>query len=300
MKWTSAHIPDQTGRTAIVTGANSGIGFETARALAAKGARVVLACRDEAKGIAACERIMEEGGSARVAMMPLDLSALPSVRAFVAEFEARYERLDLLINNAGVMMPARRSRTADGYERQFGTNHLGHFALTGLLLPHLSSTAGSRVVTVSSLAHRLGTIDFDDLQQERRPYGRMASYAQSKLANLLFTFELQRRLAAGAATQALAAHPGWTATNLQRETPLFRIFNRPLAMKPWQGALPTLYAATATEAKGGESYGPDGWFELRGFPRRVGTSERALSTEDAARLWRASETLTGVRFELRP
>ncbi|MDH3524203.1 MAG: oxidoreductase [Acidobacteriota bacterium] len=299
MNWSSSHIPDQTDRTAVVTGANSGIGFETARALAGKGAHVVLACRSATRGARALERILDETPAASAELLELDLSSLDSVRACAAELEARRDRLDLLINNAGVMMPPERSRTADGYELQLGTNHLGHFALTGLLLGRLLRTEGSRVVTVSSAAHRQGEIDFDDLQWERRPYRRMASYGQSKLANLLFTFELQRRLeAAGASTAALAAHPGWTGTNLQRDAPLFRAFNPLFAMRPWQGALPTLRAATAPDARGGEYYGPGGWLEMRGYPRRVGTAEQARSTEDAARLWQVSEELTGVRFEL--
>ena len=297
MNWTAADISDQTGRVAIVTGANSGIGFETARALATRSAHVVLACRRVTKGTDAVSRILDETPAASAECMALDLSSLQSVRAFANDFKTRHERLDLLINNAGVMMPAMRSQTADGFELQFGTNHLGHFALTLRLLDRLLSTNGSRVVNVSSTAHRSSEIDFDDLNWERRPYKRMPSYGQSKLANLLFTFELQRRLtAAGATTLALAAHPGWTATNLQQESPLLRALNPLFSMKPWQGALPTLFAATSAEATGGEYYGPNGRFELRGFPARVDTSSRAQSIEDAARLWSVSEEQTHVRF----
>jgi NAD(P)-dependent dehydrogenase (short-subunit alcohol dehydrogenase family) len=297
-KWTSERIPDQTGRVAIVTGANSGIGYQSALALAKKGATVVLAVRDEAKGRNAMEQIKEEQPGARVEVMKLDLASLESVRAFAAAFKQRHERLDLLVNNAGVMMPPTRSSTADGFELQLGTNHIGHFALTGLLLELLTSTPGSRVVNVSSAAHRWGGIDFDDLQWEKRRYKRMASYGQSKVANLLFTYELQRRLqAAGAETRALAAHPGWTATNLQRTSGLFRALNPLFAMKPWQGALPTLYAATADDASGGQYYGPDGLGEMRGYPRPVGSSPASRDLETAARLWQISEQLSGVTYD---
>jgi NAD(P)-dependent dehydrogenase (short-subunit alcohol dehydrogenase family) len=293
-------IPDQEGRLAIVTGANSGIGYETAKALATAGAAVILACRSDEKGQEAAGRIIAEHPQARVSVKTLDLSSLASVRAFAAETVREHHRLDLLINNAGVMMPPERTLTDDGFELQFGINHLGHFALTALLLDLMIGTDGSRVVTVSSSAHRWGEIDFDDLQWERRRYQRMASYGQSKLANLLFTFELQRRLEqVGAATVALAAHPGWTGTNLQRHSGAIRRLNPMFAMKPWQGALPTLYAATAPDAQGGEYYGPDGLMELRGYPTRVATSDAALDVEVAERLWRVSEELTGVPCTVR-
>jgi NAD(P)-dependent dehydrogenase (short-subunit alcohol dehydrogenase family) len=281
---------------AVVTGANSGIGFETARGLTIRGATVVLGCRSVPKGTQAIEKIIGETPDAHVELIPLDLSSLQSVRDFTQAFTSRYDKLDLLINNAGVMMPPRRTETADGFELQFGTNHLGHFALTLRLLDQLMKTDGSRIVTVSSASHRFGEIDFEDPNWERRDFKRMASYGQSKLANLLFTFELQRRLTAtGSDTTSLAAHPGWTRTNLQDESPMLRILNPLVAMKPWQGALPTLFAATAPEAAGGEYYGPDGWGEMRGYPTRVGTSARAQSVEDATRLWKLSETLTGER-----
>ena len=296
-KWNIEQIDDQSGRVAIVTGSNSGIGFETAKALALRGARVVLACRSEDKGRAAVEAIEAAGPSGSVELGLLDLSSLDSVRAFAESFLDENERLDLLINNAGVMMPPA-SRTADGFELQFGTNHLGHFALTGLLLPLLVETEGSRVVNVSSAAHKWGSIDFGDLQWETRPYKKAASYGQSKLANLLFTYELQRRLEeAGASTIATAAHPGWTGTDLQRHAGLFRLLNPLFAMKPWQGALPTLYAAVADEARGGEYFGPDGVMEMRGWPKRVHSNEESRDETVARQLWDVSEELTGVRFE---
>jgi NAD(P)-dependent dehydrogenase (short-subunit alcohol dehydrogenase family) len=296
-KWNWDLADDQDGRVAVVTGANSGIGFEAARALVLTGARVVLACRDEGRGRAAVERLeeMNSNGSAELAL--LDLSSLGSVRRFAEGFIRDNERLDLLINNAGVMMPPA-SKTEDGFELQLGTNHLGHFALTGLLLPLLLSTEGARVVNVSSMAHRAGAIDFDDLHWERKKYRKWASYGQSKLANLLFTFELQRRLErAGARSIAVAAHPGWTATDLHRHFGAFSLFSPVFAMKPWQGALPTLRAALDPAAAGGDYYGPDGMMEVRGYPVPVGTTPAARDEAVAARLWEVSEELTGVRYE---
>ena len=296
--FTSETIPDQSGRTAIVTGANSGIGYETARALAGKGAQVIMACRDVEKARAAAARITAEGPSGAVTVEALDLSDLESVRAFTARFLAGHSRLDLLINNAGVMVPPE-GRTRQGFELQFGTNHLGHFALTAQLLPVLQRTAGSRVVVVSSTAHRMGKVDLEDLNFQRRGYRAWPAYCQSKLANLLFARELQRRLqAAGSAVLVTAAHPGWTATELQRTAGAVRLFGPLLAMTPPQGALPTLRAATDVEAKGGDFFGPDGLFELRGAPRLVGQSKRAQDDQVAAALWQKSEALTGVRFAL--
>ena len=294
--WTVESIEDQGGRVAVVTGANTGIGKETARALARRGARVVLACRSEERGKDALRDIREGELAGAVELELLDLSDLASVRDFAARIKARYERLDLLINNAGVMMPPL-SKTADGFELQFGINHLGHFALTGLLMDLLLATEGSRVATVSSAAHKWGQIDFDDLQWENRPYKKMGAYGQSKLANLLFTYELQRRLeAGGAATRATAAHPGWTGTDLQRNTPLFRFFNPVFAMKPPQGALPTLRAATDPDAPGGTFYGPHGLGGMRGYPIPASSNEASRDEAAARRLWEVSEELTGVRF----
>ncbi len=280
-----------SGRTAIVTGANSGIGRGAARALAAKGAHVVLAVRDTRKGEAAAAAI-----SGDTEVRRLDLASLASVREFAAGWDGE---LHLLINNAGVMVPPF-SRTADGFELQFGTNHLGHFALTNLLLPHLTG----RVVTVSSTGHRFGEIDFDDLNWNTRPYKAWRAYGQSKLANLLFTAELQRRLTeAGSPVLATAAHPGYAATNLQFQSGrrlldvVSRIGNRLVAQDEDGGALPTLYAATAA-VPGNSFAGPGGFMEQRGAPKLVGRTDAATDAAVARRLWDVSEELTGVRFPL--
>lgn len=295
-KWTASEIGDQAGRVAIVTGSNTGIGLPTAEELARRGARVVMACRNGEKARVAADRIAAGNPSGTVEALELDLASLDSVGAFCAEFERRFDRLDLLINNAGVMGPPL-SRTADGFELQLGTNHLGHFALTARLLGLLEQTAGSRVVTVASTLHRYGTIDFDDLQWESRKYRPSQAYGQSKLANLLFTYELQRRFdKAGVAARAVAAHPGYTGTDLQRYAGFLRILNPLVAMRPWQGALPTLYAATAPGAQAGGYYGPDGLGEMRGYPKRVGSSKESLDTDVAARLWTVSEKLVGLQL----
>lgn len=301
--WTASQIPSQTGRTAIVTGANSGIGLETARELARAGATVVLACRNAEKGGAALAGIRGSVPDARVELATLDLTSLASVRDFASTFAAQHDGLDLLINNAGVMaLP--RSVTADGFETQLGTNHLAHFALTCLLLGCMDGRAGARVVNVSSGAHRGGRIAFDDLHGERS-YARWRAYSQSKLANLLFTFELDRRLrAAGSQTIAVAAHPGWAATNLQAAAvpgylaPLASAANALFAQSAWMGALPTLYAATQPALAGGSFIGPDGWFEGRGHPKEVEAAATAYDRDAARRLWDVSEDLTSVRFPL--
>jgi NAD(P)-dependent dehydrogenase (short-subunit alcohol dehydrogenase family) len=297
-KWGAADIPDQSGRTAVITGANSGIGREAATYLAARGAHVVLACRDEAKAKAVAADITAGLPGAEADTVALDLSSLESVRAAAGEIRSRFPRLDLLVNNAGVMMPPL-SRTADGFELQFGTNHLGHFALTGLVLPSLLDVPGSRVVTVSSNGHRAGRIRFDDLQWERHGYRRMGAYGQSKLANLLFTYELQRRLAAaGDPTIAVAAHPGFSDTALTRYMPLWMQLGTRLAPSQGaaMGALPTLRAATDPAAVGGDYYGPAGLGEMTGPPKRVGSSARSRDETAARRLWTVSEELTGVTF----
>ena len=291
-------MPDQSGRVAVVTGSNTGIGLETAAALARHGARVVIACRDEAKGRAAAARIVAAGVSGTLDVMVLDLAELASVRSFSVAFRDGFDRLDLLINNAGVMWPPA-SQTVDGFELQFGTNHLGHFALTARLVDPLRRTHGSRVVTVSSVSHRFGTIDFDDLHWESRRYHPNRAYGQSKLANLLFAYELQRRLdRAGIETMSVAAHPGYTGTDLQRYSGFLRLLNPLLAMPTWRGALPTLYAATASGAEPGGYYGPDGFGELRGYPTRVGSSSESTDEAVAARLWQVSEDLVGLKFTL--
>jgi NAD(P)-dependent dehydrogenase (short-subunit alcohol dehydrogenase family) len=293
--WSEADIPDQSGRTAVVTGANSGIGWDTARALAAKGARVIVACRNEAKGRDAEERLRRRVPNAEVRFESLDLGSLASVRAFADKLGAAEGRLDLLVNNAGVMMTPR-GKTADGFETQLGTNHLGHFALTGLLLDRLRKAPAARVVNVSSLAHFPGRIDFDDLQAERS-YDPMRAYGQSKLANLLFTRELTRRfLAAGIPALSAAAHPGSTRTELQRHSRLMTAVVRLVSQLPPQGALPSLYAATAPDVRGGEYFGPSRMFGMLGPPERARSSPRSKDTATARRLWEVSEQLTGVRF----
>jgi NAD(P)-dependent dehydrogenase (short-subunit alcohol dehydrogenase family) len=294
-------LPDQHGRTAVITGANSGIGLEAARELARASAQVVMACRDTAKGEAAADAIREELPNAELDVAALDLAALDSVRAFAVGF-AR-ERLDLLINNAGVMASPY-TQTRDGFELQLATNHLGHFALTGLLLDKLLATPGARVVTVSSTAHKMGRIDFDDLQSERS-YQRWRAYGQSKLANLLFAFELDRRLkTTDADLLSVAAHPGYSATNLQFAATPSRlerlgsvVLNRVYAQSAERGAAPTLYAATA-DIPGGSFVGPDGFQEMRGEPKLVKATRAARDPQTAQRLWEVSEQLTGVHFSL--
>ena len=305
-RWTEADVPAQRGRTAVITGANTGLGFETARVLAARGAQVVLACRDLGRAKEAVARIRSGSPqptgvmSANLHAVRLDLSSLASVREAAEEIGAAYGPVDLLINNAGVMMTPFR-RTADGFELQLGVNHLGHFALTGLLLGRMLGREGSRVVTVSSNGHKSGRIDFDDLQSQRR-YRRTAAYYQSKLANLMFTYELQRRLAAAQAqTQAFAAHPGKARTKLIRYLPAWMrwedlVIEQPLGQSAAMGARATLRAAADPAACGGEYYGPGGRGELRGHPRLVASSERARDVEAQQRLWRESERLTGVSY----
>lgn len=296
--WTENDMPDQTGRVAIVTGANSGIGWEAARALAGKGATVIMACRNIAAANSAADKIKAGNPSGNVVVMALDLGDLASVRAFASAFRENYERLDLLINNAGVAMPPY-GKTKQGFEQQFGINHLGHFALTGMLLDRLDSTQGARIVTVSSMSHRSGVIHFDDLNRERK-YKPGPAYAQSKLANLLFTYELQRRLrAAGRSTLAVAVHPGWSATQALRHSSIMRRLNPIFAQSPKMGVLPTLYAATAPDVRGGDFFGP-ATLELRGYPKKTSSSERSHDEAVARRLWTVSEELTQVKYSFAP
>jgi NAD(P)-dependent dehydrogenase (short-subunit alcohol dehydrogenase family) len=305
-KWTAQDIPDQTGRLAVVTGANSGLGLVTARELARAGATVIIACRNTAKGEQALATIRSAVPGARAEVGELDLADLASVRAFAARVSETNDRVDLLINNAGVMAPPRRT-TADGFESQLGTNHLGHFALTGLLLPRLLAAANPRVVTLSSAVHGIGRINFDDLQGERR-YNRWRAYGQSKLANLLFTFELQHRAsAAGTELESMAAHPGYAATNLQTAGPEIAaerwgmaVANRVIAQSADMGALPTLYAATVPDLPGGTFVGPGAWRGMRGYPRVTSAGAHAYDTGTAIRLWEVSEDLTGVPFDFAP
>lgn len=300
-KWTATDVPDQTGRVAIVTGSNTGLGYETALVLATRGARVVLAVRDIAKGNAAAARLRGQAPTADVTVQQLDVGSLESIRAGAEELKSAYPRIDLLINNAGVMYPPKQL-TADGFELQFGTNHLGAFALTGLLLENLLPVEGSRVVAVASIAHTIqAAIHFDDLQWERK-YNRVAAYGQSKLSNLMFTYELNRRLAAHhASTIAVAAHPGVSNTELMRHIPGsglpgFSALAGLVTNSAAVGALATLRAATDPKVRGGEYYGPDGIRELRGHPKRVESSTQSHDQDVQKRLWSVSEELTGVTF----
>jgi NAD(P)-dependent dehydrogenase (short-subunit alcohol dehydrogenase family) len=293
-RWTASDLPDLSGRTVVVTGASSGLGAVTARELAGAGAHVVLAVRDVAKGEGVAASF-PAGSSHEV--RALDLASLASVRAFAAGWTGS---LDVLINNAGIMAVPQ-AKTEDGFEAQIGTNHLGHFALTNLMLSHVTD----RVVTVSSGAHRLGKIDLEDLNWERRRYDRWRAYGQTKLANLLFTKELARRLAeAGSGVRALAAHPGYASTELQSHTGnrvqhllMAVVGNRLLAQPDAMGALPTLYAATQ-DLPGDTFVGPDGFMEQRGYPKVVGRAKTAQDADMARRLWTLSEELTGVGFGL--
>ena len=306
MPWTESDVPDQTGRTVVVTGANDGIGFEAAKVLARRGATVLLACRDVAKGERAADAIRADDTDASAHVVQLDLASQASVRTAAEEIRSSSPRLDLLINNAGVMLVPY-ERTEDGFELTLATNHLGHFALTGLLLDRLLETPRSRIVTVSSVAHQRGVIRFDDLQSERS-YNASAAYEQSKLANLLFTYELNDRLkAAGAGTIALAAHPGNARTSLWRSSsrlehalisPRLRFVNWWLVQSAEAGALPTLRAAVDPAARGGEYYGPDGVFQYTGKPTRVDSSERSHDVTARRRLWELSAQLTGVTYRM--
>ncbi|WP_210494949.1 oxidoreductase [Patulibacter sp. SYSU D01012] len=310
MGWSTDDIPAQTGRRAVVTGANSGLGKRTALELARKGAAVVLACRDVGKGQAAAAEIRRAAPDADVTVEELDLASLASVRAFADRQDAAGPPLDLLVNNAGVMATPPRL-TADGFELQLGTNHLGHFALTGLLLPRLRAADAPRVVTLTSGLHRIGRIAFDDLQSERS-YGPWRAYGQAKLANLLFARELARRAAvAGLPLRSLAAHPGYSATNLQTTGPAMsggllgrlnavagRVGNAVLGTGDAYGALPTLYAATESQAPNGEMIGPTKLSQTRGPVGVVPSTRAGRDPETAGRLWTVSEELTGVRFDL--
>jgi len=296
-KWTLAEMPRLDDKLAVVTGANRGLGLEICVGLAGAGATVVMACRNPQRAEAAVQEIRRRVPGARLEVMSLDLADLGSVRHFAQEFNARFTRLDILCNNgSAILVPLQKTR--DGFETHIGTNHLGHFALTGLLLDKLKLTPGSRVVNTSSMAHRLTKgLKLDDLHFERRPYKEMDAYGQSKLASLLYTFELDRRLRrAGLDIAATAAHPGWSNTNPDQGTALMRWANSFMAQPAAMGALPSLYAATAPAVQGGDYLGPGGFKELRGYPAKVGSSEEAQNPELAARLWARSELLTGTKY----
>ena len=303
-KWTTERIPSQAGKTALITGANSGIGYQAALELARHGAHVLLGCRNEAKGQAALERLRREAPGASAEVVQLDMASLASIRAFAAAFPGRGIALDLLINNAGVMALPKRELTEDGFERQFGTNHLGHFALTGLLLPALLAAPAPRVVTVASLAHRTGKIEFDNLQRERG-YEGWDAYNASKLANILFAKELDRRArAAHSRLLSVAVHPGVSTTSIFENGPgttnlkaiMVKLLAPVLMQNDEAGALPTLYAATSPAAHGGEYIGPDGFGEPKGSPVVVQPRPQALDVAVGERLWAVSEELTGVHY----
>jgi NAD(P)-dependent dehydrogenase (short-subunit alcohol dehydrogenase family) len=299
--WTAAAMAPQAGKTVLVTGANSGIGWQAARELARHGAEVLLGVRDTTKGEAARSRIAGELPQAKVAVVPLDMASLASIRGFAGEYLASGAKLDVLVNNAGVMALPKREQTADGFERQFGTNHLGHFALTGLLMPALLRAPAPRVVTVASLAHRNGTMAWDNLQAERS-YTPWGAYNMSKLANILFARELDRRAReAGNKLKSVAVHPGVSKTNIANygtdlKTTVFRILGPMFIQDDAMGALPTLYAATAPEVEGGQYIGPDGFGEMRGYPKVLQPRPQAMEEPAGRRLWSVSEQLTGVVY----
>jgi NAD(P)-dependent dehydrogenase (short-subunit alcohol dehydrogenase family) len=301
--WTVADIPDLTGKVTIVTGANSGLGFETAKEFARKSAQTILACRNRDKARAALAQIQAEIPQAPAEIMQLDLASLASVRRFAEAFKAKYQRLDMLVNNAGIMMVPY-GTTEDGFERQFGTNHLGHFALTGLLIDLLIETPGSRVVNISSTGHRFGSMDFDNLLYEGGAgYSPLGAYGRSKLANLLFAYELQRRFETmGANAIAVAAHPGTTDTNLAAHIQdrwylkWTRSLTRWMLQSAVMGALPGIRAAVDPNVSGGQFYGPGGSRESSGYPVVVQSSKASHDEYDAQRLWQVSEELTGVRY----
>ena len=299
-RWTANDVPDQSGRTALVTGANSGLGLHTSIGLARRGARVLMGCRDAGRAEQALRRVRAQAPGALVEVVPLDLASLASVERAAADVADRVPQLDVLVDNAGVMAVPR-STTADGFETQLGTNHLGHFALTGRLLPLLLAASAPRVVVVSSTAHRMGAIDLADLQSERS-YSRWGAYGQSKLANLLFARELDRRARATSLTVA-AAHPGYAATHLQSGQGsallegFMKVGNAVIAQSDEAGARPSLYAATMPDVRGDDYFGPH-LGELRGYPKRVGRSRAARDDTTARRLWQVSEELTGVSYDL--
>jgi NAD(P)-dependent dehydrogenase (short-subunit alcohol dehydrogenase family) len=295
--WTPADIPSQNGRTVLVTGANRGLGLEIAKVLAGTGANLVMACRDATKAAGAVDLIRHATPDARLQIMTVDLADLASIRQFAAEVAAKIPKLDVLVNNASAILQPR-GKTRDGFETHMGVNHLGTFALTGLLLPSLQAAGAARVVSTASLAHKMAKqFDVEDLQYTKGPYVEMEAYGRSKLATLLFTFELdQRAKRAGLPLVAAAAHPGWSNTNPDQGGLLMRVANSFLAQSAARGALPALYAATMPDVQGGEYFGPGGMGELGGLPKRVDARPEARDPKVAARLWELSQELTGVKY----
>jgi len=295
--WTTENIPDQSGRVVIVTGANSGIGFEAAKALAEKNAEIIFAVRNQSKGDAAVAQLQAEYPKAKLSVRILDIANLASVKDFAEQFHQDYNQLDLLINNAGIMVPPY-GKTVDGFESQMGTNHMGHFALTAQLYDLLKSTPNSRIVNVSSNAHSMGKLKLDDLAWENRKYLPWKAYGDSKLANLYFTYELSRKIeAAGQSVMVTAAHPGLTSSNLAKGAAI-RFFNSIFAQDGPMGALPTLMAAIEPSAKTGNYFGPSGMSEWRGYPKQVFSNKLSHDVDIAAKLWTISEEQTGVKFQV--
>lgn len=297
-KWSVENIPDLEGKVVIVTGATSGLGEEAAKIFSGKRATVIMAVRNTQKGESVAQKIRTEFPFAKIEVLNLDLDSLKSVQTFAAQILANYERLDILINNAGVMA-CPFSKTADGFEIQMGVNHLGHFALTGHLMPLLKKTKGSRIVATSSIAHRQGNIDFDDINWEKRKYVTGKAYGDSKIANLYFAYELARKMKGVTDAPLITiAHPGWTSTDLQRHSLMFRILNPIFSQNVANGVLPTLRAAVDNNAKSGDYFGPSGFLELKGFPVVVSSNELSMDESKAKRLWNLSEKLTNVQYQL--
>lgn len=295
-KWTTENIPDQKGKIAIVTGSSSGIGYEAVKVLANKNEKVVIAVRDLEKGEKAKTKIVNQNSKADVVVMKIDLSDLASIKSFVEEYRQKFDKLDLLINNAGVMIPPY-SKTKDGFELQMGTNHFGHFAITLQLLNLIKGTPNSRIVNIASNAHKYGNINFDDLNWDKRKYSAIRAYGDSKIANLYFTQELAKRIAVSENNVLVtAAHPGWTSTDLQRHSNLLEFVNKFFAMKQEQGVLPTLRAAIDEDAKNGDYFGPDGWQERKGYPVKVEPNILAKDETLGKKLWDVSEKLTGIKL----
>lgn len=297
-KWNSGNIPDLTGKTAIVTGSNSGIGFEAAKVLAEKNAEVIIAVRSVPKGDYAASEIKTDFPNAKLSVLKLDLSSLESVKSFTDKIKKVYNKIDLLINNAGVMVPPY-TKTNEGFELQFGTNHLGHFVLTAGLFDLIKNSSEGKIVNVSSSAHKFGKIDFEDLNWEKRKYKEWRAYGDSKIANLYFTYELSRRLTkAGSKVKVTSCHPGWTATNLQKNSGPARFFNPIFAQEPAMGALPTLRAALDENIQSGTFYGPGGFMKMKGYPVIEESNKLSQDREIAAKLWNVSEEMTKTKFHI--